>query len=137
MGANYRRWWIESMRHDPIEFGTRGLAAGAAMDRVKRLASRLKQHARQASVNHGAEVVDEAFATFSSSTTRMTRVDALSEPAATISKAAQDASASMSVWEPVKREIVADLTAQLDLLDSQRDRLSRLLRTINDGPIGQ
>jgi hypothetical protein len=37
----------------------------------------------------------------------------------------------------MKREIVADLSAQLAALDRQRDQLARLLRTIDTCPIGQ
>jgi hypothetical protein len=123
------------MQHDPIEFGIRGLADSAAADRVQRLASQLRLHARTAPGNHGADVVDEAFATFPASTSRVTRIDAPRESTATNSLTPRASSASTSAWEPVKREIVADLTAQLDLLDSQRDRLARLLHSINQRPL--
>jgi hypothetical protein len=125
------------MRHDPIEFGAQGLAASAAADRVKRLASRLKRHARNAPYEHGAEVVDEAFAAFPGSTTRMTRVDAPSESSATRSSGPPASTASITTWEPVKHEIVADLTVQLELLDKQRDRLARLLDSINTAAMSE
>ena len=68
---------------------------------------------------------------------RMTRVDS---PFESMQESADQPSAdlsSVSAWEPMKREIVADLSAQLVALDHQREQLARLLRTIDTVPLGQ
>ena len=67
----------------------------------------------------------------------MTRVDS---PFESMQENAGQPSAdlnSVSAWEPMKREIVADLSAQLVALDRQREQLARLLRTIDTVPLGQ
>jgi hypothetical protein len=97
----------------------------------------LKRDSPLAPGKHGADVVDEAFAAFPTPSSRMTRIDAPCESASTNAQLPQPESASLSAWEPVKREIVADLTAQLELLDNQRDRLARLLHSIDAAPIGE
>jgi hypothetical protein len=125
------------MRHDPIEFGRQGLANRAAVDRMARVTSRLARRARRASAPRAAEVVDEAFAGFSGTNSRVTRVDS---PFESMQDSAGQSSAdlsSVSAWEPMKREIVADLSAQLVALDRQREQLARLLRTIDTVPLGQ
>jgi hypothetical protein len=125
------------MRHDPIEFGRQGLATRAAADRVARLTSRLARRARNASAPRAAEVIDEAFAGFSGSTSRLTRVDGPWESTATNDGQTSGETSAVSAWEPMKREIVADLSAQLVALDRQREQLARLLRTIDTCPSGQ
>ncbi len=125
------------MRHDQIEFGRQGLANRAAVDRMSRLTLRLARRARRASAPRAAEVVDEAFAGFSAANSRVTRVDS---PFESMQENADQPSAdlnSVSAWEPMKREIVADLSAQLVALDRQREQLARLLRTIDTVPLGQ
>jgi hypothetical protein len=82
-------------------------------------------------------VIDEAFAGFSESTSRVTRVDGPCEsPSANGGQISVDSSTA-AAWEPMKREIVADLSAQLVALDRQREQLARLLRTIDTCPTGQ
>jgi hypothetical protein len=125
------------MRHDPIEFGRQGLASRAAADRVARLTSRLARRARNASTPRAAEVIDEAFAGFPGPKSRVTRVDGPCESTSTSEDQISRESSTASAWEPLKREIVADLSAQLVALDYQRDQLARLLRTIDTCPTGQ
>jgi hypothetical protein len=125
------------MRHEPIEFGRQGLASRAAADRVARLASRLARRARNASTPRAAEVIDEAFAGFTETTSRVTRVDGPCESSRAIPEQFSAELNSPPAWEPMKREIVADLSAQLVALDRQREQLARLLRTIDTCPSGQ
>jgi len=125
------------MRHDPIEFGRQGLATRAAAERVSRLTSRLARRAPIASAPRAAEVIDEAFARFSGSAARVTRVDGPAESMSTNDEQSSNELSSASAWEPMKREIVADLSAQLVALDRQREQLARLLRTIDTCPSGQ
>jgi hypothetical protein len=125
------------MRRDPIEFGRQSLATRAAVDRVARLTSRLTRRTRIASAPRAAAAIDEAFAGFAGSTSRITRVDGPAESASTIAESSSAELNSASAWEPMKREIVADLSAQLVALDRQREQLARLLRTIDTCPSGQ
>jgi hypothetical protein len=91
---------------------------------------------RRASVPGTAEVVDEVFAGFPGTSSRVTRVDSPAESAPqSIAQVSTDSSTT-SAWEPMKREIVADLSAQLAALDRQREQLARLLRTIDTCPGG-
>jgi hypothetical protein len=118
------------MRHDPIEFGRVGLAARAAEDRVTRIATRLARGVAAGASTSDVEAIDEAFAGFTQIGMRVTRVDQGQSalPATTEDKLAADASGCN--YEPFQRSIAEGLAAQLDALDRQRDRLAKLLQSI-------
>jgi hypothetical protein len=118
------------MRHDSIEFPRVGLAVRAAEERVARIATRLTERPTTSPTPAAVEAIDEAFAGFTAAGMRRTRVDQgrCPQPAAIDDQPV--ANASHPDWEPIKRGIAADLTIQLDALDEQRDRLAKLLRSI-------
>jgi hypothetical protein len=123
------------MGHDSIELGRAGLAARAAEDRVTRLATRLAKDARNAGDTRREDVIDEAFAGFTQASSRRIdeRRDASGAPADQIHR---DPKASAD-WDPLKREIAANLSAELQALDRQRERLAELLRSIDQSSLAR
>ena len=101
------------MQSEPIQFGTMTAA------RVKRAATGLMlgHTARKSSGAATVNVLDEAFADY-------TRVDAGS-PASESSTIESTAS-----LQTTTRELIADISAQLVTLDTQRRQLVRLLESV-------
>ncbi len=104
------------MQREPIQFG----AVTAA--RAKRSAVGFSQSirgARESASNKSTTIVlDEAFADYS-------RVDA-GTPSNEV-----PATSIPNNWQSVSRDLIADIAAQLETLDSQRRRLARLLEGVN------
>jgi hypothetical protein len=122
---------VPAVEHEPIELGRSGLAARAAADRITRLASRLTRRDQNAPELRSPDAIDEAFAGFQGTALRRTRVDRPGDSQTTSTTQSPGEQNPTAGWEPVKREIIADLSAQLELLDDQRERLARLLRSID------
>ncbi len=95
------------MRSEPIEFGSVGAlrAKPRALDVTHSIHGARKPDARMS----GANVIDEAFAGFSDDTPNR---------------------APSSNWRSATRELVAEIAAQLELLDRQRRELTRLLESV-------
>ena len=124
------------MRHDAIEVGRSGLAARAAEDRVARLATRLASFAKDQVESGGVDVIDAAFAKLAGTDSRVARIDTGSVSVTLSTEQNKSELKSGAVWEHFKREISADLSAQLSALDHQRERLAALLRSIDHDAVG-
>lgn len=102
------------MQREPIQFGT------VAASRAKRSAAGFTQPARRSrkSMDNAetASVMDQVFADYS-------RADAGSP-------ASEPAAAAPANWRATTRELIADISAQLETLNSQRRQLARLLETV-------
>jgi hypothetical protein len=135
------------MRHDAIELERVGLATRAAEDRVARLGTRLKtlrpvltdrdRGVDTALILHdnaaAVDVIDAAFANLAGTSSKVARID----PASHSCDQAEPDTNTSSGLDHVKREIVADLSAQLLALDHQRERLAALLRSIDGDVTGE
>jgi hypothetical protein len=76
------------------------------------------------------EAIDAAFAKLAGTNSRIARIDAGSS-ATVHSDQGEAEKKSASGLDHFKREIIADLSAQLHALDDQRERLAELLRNID------
>jgi hypothetical protein len=124
------------MRHEPIDLGRVGLASRAAEDRVARLATRLARFVNHETRANSVDVVDAAFAKLAGTDSRIARIDTGCPAMSTAGDQAKSAQAQGAGTGHFKREIIADLSAQLHALDEQRDRLAELLRNIDRDSIG-
>jgi hypothetical protein len=107
------------------------LAARAAEERITRIATRLASGAKTDVNPPVVAAIDEAFAGFSRTDTRVARVDRGRSHMQATRGEQPSGQVRASRWEPLKREIEADLSAQLEALDDQRERLARLLSSID------
>jgi len=118
------------MRHDPMELR---VAKKRGRSRERRAADCFGCRLTIAEkADRPLEVIDEAFADFTRVNERMTRVDQAGEAAVACTEGAAVSNSNIeSDGRSVPIELVANLSAQLAALDSQRKQLSQLLRTID------
>jgi hypothetical protein len=118
-----------------------GLAARAAKDRVARLAGYplggLASRSRHATDERVVDVIDEAFAGFVRTNSGVARIDQGRDVTPAAPAAAVCATHLPPHSEPINRRLVADLSAQLNALDRQREQLVQLLRSIDAGSLAQ
>jgi hypothetical protein len=113
-----------------MEFGRLSLSARAAEERVTRLATRLADRAAKPA-DRAVNAIDEAFADFTQSNPRVSRVDR-PEPVAN-SAALPKTCSTNAALELESRTIITELNAQLVALDQQRERLVQLLQSVDAG----
>ena len=96
------------MRREPIEFGT------MSARRARRPAAGHHHPHKLADAISPAPALDEAFADFTNAAPNQ---------------------AAPKHWRSATRELIADITTQLETLDAQRRQLARLLETVEAGPV--
>lgn len=119
--------------HDELKIQAKNsLAARAAYDRARRVAKRLAGNTNQVVDAPAVEALDEAFAGFHRVDGQIQRVDAAVSASVAAPGTKPGADLPAAGWAQIKHAVAADLAGQLTALDSQRERLARLLRTIAD-----
>lgn len=120
------------MRPEPIEFAAMG--ASRAARQAKPFSQRMHGSERRLPESRAADVLDEAFAEYS-------RVD-VGTPVAEKLRAACNppanspvASGAANDWRALTRDLVADIAAQLETLNGQRQQLTRLLQSVEIGAL--
>ncbi len=121
------------MRRDPTEFGALRVSRGNR--HTARFTQAINGAIQSASESRISAVLDEAFAEYSRIDPGAARAD---EPLTSRGNRAQADSkrAGSNNRRSVTRELVADITSQLDVLDRHREHLARLLQSVEMGPIG-
>jgi hypothetical protein len=125
------------MLNDQMELDRGGLASQAAEDRVARLATHLAKFAKAGPDAGSVEIIDAAFAKLAGTNSHVARVDAGSPAVPRSGDEKEPELKPAAGLDHFKREIFADLSAQLHALDHQRARLAELLHNIDRDAIGQ
>lgn len=123
------------MHNEPLPQAKESLATRAAADRARRLTKRLIGKMSPSTDLRAMDAIDEAFAGFKSADDRVRRVDAVANVETSDSTVDRGVATTAAGWKQIKHDITADLVGQLNALDSQRERLAKLLRTISDDAV--